>query len=302
MTTKQQRIGVIGAGMMGSEIALTFGLADHEVLLSDAAEERLAAATKNISTILDKGAARGFWSQKDAKRAIGQIRTTSNLADYANCDVVIEAVSEDEPVKSTLFRQLDKICRHDSIIASNTSSISITVLSSYLSPARRANFIGTYFFSPVSRMKLVEVIPGLDRMRERSKLQRHSVSRPVKRRSRSRTSWDLRSTAYCMRCSSRRPVWRKRALPIRRISISPANSDLAIRSDHSNSWILSATRSLCRCRKCCLRPMAIGFVLNAVEEDGQGRLRRSKNWSRVAALGEESALISLASMSVEVMT
>ncbi len=161
MVAKQQ-IGVVGAGMMGSEIALIFALAMHDVRLSDTAEDRLAAAMKNISTILDKGVARQFWSQEHAKRALGQIRTTNKLADYADCDVVIEAVSEDEAIKGALFKQLDKICRDHCLIASNTSSISITVLASYLSPARRPNFLGTHFFSPVSRMKLVEVIPGID--------------------------------------------------------------------------------------------------------------------------------------------
>jgi len=156
------KIGVVGSGMMGSEIALTFALANHELRLSDAAEDRLAVATKNIATTLDKGVARQLWQEMDAKRALGQIHTTDKLADYADCDVVIEAVSEDEAIKAAVFRQLDKICRDGCLITSNTSSISISVLASYLSPARRGNFLGTHFFSPVSRMKLVEVIPGID--------------------------------------------------------------------------------------------------------------------------------------------
>jgi 3-hydroxybutyryl-CoA dehydrogenase len=156
------KIGVVGAGMMGSEIALTFALANHEVRLSDAAEDRLATAMKNIAAILNKGVMRQFWPEDDAKRALCQIYTTDKLRDYANCDVVIEAVSEDEVIKGGLFGQLDKICRDGCLIASNTSSISISVLASYLSPARRANFLGTHFFSPVTRMKLVEVIPGID--------------------------------------------------------------------------------------------------------------------------------------------
>ena len=157
-----KRIGVVGAGMMGSEIALTFALAKHDVRLNDAVEDRLTVAMKTISSTLDKGVTRQFWLQADAKRALDQIRTTDKLTDYADCDVVIEAVSENEAIKASVFQQLDKICRDDCLIASNTSSISITVLASYLSPARRANFLGTHFFSPVSRMKLVEVIPGID--------------------------------------------------------------------------------------------------------------------------------------------
>ncbi len=155
------KIGVVGSGMMGSEIALVFALANHAVRLSDVADDRLMAAMKNIAAILEKGVSRQFWPKVDATRALGQIHT-SKLADYADCDVVIEAVSEEESIKAALFRELDKVCGENCLIASNTSSISISVLASCLAPLRRANFIGMHFFSPVSRMKLVEVIPGID--------------------------------------------------------------------------------------------------------------------------------------------
>jgi len=157
-----QRIGVVGAGMMGSEIALVFALAGHEVRLSDASQERLDAAMANLAKVLDKGVPRGFWPAADVAPALARIRPTLDLADYSDRDMVIEAVFEDEAVKAEVFRRLDKLCAPDCVLASNTSSISITVLSAYVSPARRANFLGTHFFSPVSRMKLVEVIPGLD--------------------------------------------------------------------------------------------------------------------------------------------
>ena len=157
-----QRIGVVGAGMMGSEIALVFALAGYDVRLSDAAGDRLDAAMKNLAKVLDKGATRGFWLAADVKPALARIRPTVDLADYADRDMVIEAVFEDEAVKAAVFRRLDQICASDCLIASNTSSISITVISAYLSQARRRNFLGTHFFSPVSRMKLVEVIPSID--------------------------------------------------------------------------------------------------------------------------------------------
>ena len=89
-----------------------------------------------------------------------------DLGDFAPCEMVIEAVFEDEEVKAGVFAALDEVLAPDCLIASNTSSISITVLSSYVGERRRAFFLGTHFFSPVARMKLVEVIPGLDTAEE----------------------------------------------------------------------------------------------------------------------------------------
>jgi 3-hydroxybutyryl-CoA dehydrogenase len=162
MVLTPQRVGVVGAGMMGSEIALIFALAGQEVRLCDASEERLSLAFGNLAKILDKGAVRGFWPAVQVEPTLARIRRTGDLADYADRDMVIEAVFEDEGVKGEVFRKLDRVCAADCLIASNTSSISITVLSGYLSQSRRPNFLGTHFFSPVSRMKLVEVIPGMD--------------------------------------------------------------------------------------------------------------------------------------------
>lgn len=156
-----EKVGVVGAGLMGSEIALVFALAGKEVLLNDVSEEQLARAVDNLGKVLDKGAQRGFYQADQKAAALGRIRTTTDLARYADRQLVVEAVFEDEKVKAETFRKLDVIL-DDCIIASNTSTISITVLSSYVKPERRARFVGTHFFSPVSRMKLVEVIPGLD--------------------------------------------------------------------------------------------------------------------------------------------
>jgi 3-hydroxybutyryl-CoA dehydrogenase len=156
------RVGVVGAGLMGSEIALVFALAGREVLLSDTSEEGLRRAMENLARILDKGVGRGFYEPGQVAQAMQRIRTTTGLGDFADRDLVIEAVFEDEEVKAGVFRALDGVLGADCIIASNTSSISITGLASHLAPGRRSHFIGTHFFSPVSRMQLVEVIPGLD--------------------------------------------------------------------------------------------------------------------------------------------
>ncbi len=156
------KVGVVGAGLMGAEIALVCALAGKRVLLSDTSEDRLARALENLGRVMDKGAQRGFYKEGDREAALGRIATTTDLAAFADCDLVTEAVFESEEVKAGVFRKLDQVCRPDAILCSNTSTISITGLSSYVSPARRPRFLGTHYFSPVSRMKLVEVIPGID--------------------------------------------------------------------------------------------------------------------------------------------
>jgi 3-hydroxybutyryl-CoA dehydrogenase len=156
------KIGVVGAGMMGSEIALVMALAGKAVLLTDASAELLDKALTKLPGILDKGPERGFYDAVDKERALSNLTTTLELDDYADRDMVIEAVFEDESLKADIFKRLDGIVGPDCLLSSNTSSISITVLSSYLGEARRASMLGTHFFSPVSRMKLVEVIPAMD--------------------------------------------------------------------------------------------------------------------------------------------
>ncbi|MBK8018240.1 MAG: 3-hydroxyacyl-CoA dehydrogenase family protein [Betaproteobacteria bacterium] len=156
------KVGVIGAGLMGAEIALVCALAGKDVLLADTSQDNLSRALANLGRVLDKGVQRGFYQPAQKDEALARIRTTTDLAGFADRQLVVEAVFEDEQVKAGIFRILDKVCLPDAIIVSNTSTISITILSSYVSPERRPNFAGTHYFSPVSRMKLVEVIPAID--------------------------------------------------------------------------------------------------------------------------------------------
>ncbi|MEO8157343.1 MAG: 3-hydroxyacyl-CoA dehydrogenase family protein [Betaproteobacteria bacterium] len=156
------KVGVVGAGLMGSEIALVFALAGKDVLLNDTTEEGLRRAKDNLAKILDKGVARGFYKAEEVQSVLGRLRISTDLASFADRDLVIEAVFEAEAVKAEVFARLDSICKPGCILASNTSTISITALSSHVKPERRGDFLGTHFFSPVSRMKLVEVIPALD--------------------------------------------------------------------------------------------------------------------------------------------
>lgn len=157
-----QKIGVCGAGMMGSEIALVFALADHKVRLMDTDKAFVDKAMKKLEATLDAGIGRGFFAEEDKPRALANIETATDVSAYGDVDLVIEAITEDQEAKGALYKQLDAVLKPDAVIASNTSSISITVLSSYFSEARQKNFIGLHFFSPVSRMKLVEVITAMD--------------------------------------------------------------------------------------------------------------------------------------------
>ena len=157
-----EKIGVVGAGLMGAEIALVFALAGHQVLLSDRSDDILNAALERLGRVLDRGIPRGFYKPEEKPLALARIATTVALDPFADRDFVTEAVFEDEAVKAETYQKLDRICQPSCIFASNTSTIPISTLASYVGEARRPNFIGTHYFSPASRMKLVEVIPAFD--------------------------------------------------------------------------------------------------------------------------------------------
>jgi 3-hydroxybutyryl-CoA dehydrogenase len=158
----KEKIGVVGAGLMGAEIALVFALAGHEVMLSDRSDDILQAALTRLAQVLDRGIPRGFFKAEDKPLALSRITPTVALEPFADRDFVTEAVFEDEAVKAETYRRLDAICQPRCIFASNTSTIPISTLASYVSEARRPLFIGTHYFSPASRMKLVEIIPAFD--------------------------------------------------------------------------------------------------------------------------------------------
>jgi 3-hydroxybutyryl-CoA dehydrogenase len=156
------KVGVVGAGMMGSEIALVFGLAGYWTLLADQNRALVERAIGGLKGVLERGVNRNLWTSDAADTALDKLRIAETLEDFHDCDLIIEAVSESETIKRDVFAHLDRIIRPDAGLASNTSSISITSLAAGLPEERRKRFIGTHFFSPVSRMQLVEVIPGLD--------------------------------------------------------------------------------------------------------------------------------------------
>jgi len=157
-----EKIGVVGAGLMGAEIALVFALAGHDVLLSDRTEAELKTALERLGRVLDRGIGRGFYKEDEKPAALARIRTTASLEAFADRDFVTEAVFENEAVKAEVYRALDRICAPQCILASNTSTIPISTLASYVGENRRLYFIGTHYFSPASRMKLVEIIPAFE--------------------------------------------------------------------------------------------------------------------------------------------
>lgn len=154
-----QKIGVVGAGMMGAEIALCFEMAGYETVLSDIKLEFAENGKKKQAAVLDKRIAKGKLAAEEKEVILSRVTVTADLEDLKDCDLIIEAVLEDAEIKMNVFRELDAICKADTIFTSNTSSISITKLASAVREGRA--FIGTHFNSPASVMKLVEVIPAI---------------------------------------------------------------------------------------------------------------------------------------------
>jgi 3-hydroxybutyryl-CoA dehydrogenase len=154
-----QRVGVIGAGTMGNGIAHVFARSEYEVLLYDIEPKILERARATITKNLDREVAKGKTTDAQKSEILARIAPVTDRSALAACDFVVEAASEKVEIKSELFRDLDRICRPGVILASNTSSISITKLAA--TTARPENVIGMHFFNPVPIMKLVEVVRGL---------------------------------------------------------------------------------------------------------------------------------------------
>ena len=152
-------IGVIGAGQMGGGIAHVSALSGYDVRLSDISEDALKRAIDLIGRNIDRQVAKGMATQADKDAALKRISTTSDLARLRGCDIVIEAATENEDVKRGIFKKLVPELGPETIIATNTSSISITRLAA--STDRPGKFIGMHFMNPVPLMQLVELIRGI---------------------------------------------------------------------------------------------------------------------------------------------
>lgn len=158
-------IFVAGAGLMGSGIAHAVATeAKLPVYLYDLSDEFLERGLDRIKSTYAKSVQKNILTQEQADEALSRIHRTLSLEDAAKADLVIEAVAEKIEVKKELFGKLDSICNENTIFASNTSSLPITKIAA--STKREDKFIGMHFFSPVDRMKLIEIIKGMDTSKE----------------------------------------------------------------------------------------------------------------------------------------
>ena len=163
-----KKIVVIGGGTMGLDIAQTFATAGFEVVVRDITEEIIRASESRLNKGLDKLVAKGKMDAAGKAAITGKMSFTTELSKAADADLVVEAAIENLDIKKKIFAELDGICKPETILASNTSSISITAIAS--ATKRQDRFIGMHFFNPATVMKLVEVIRGANTSDETTKI------------------------------------------------------------------------------------------------------------------------------------
>jgi 3-hydroxybutyryl-CoA dehydrogenase len=159
MKMEIKMIGVVGAGQMGSGIAEVALASGFNVLMRDVTEEVVQKGKLRIVTDFDRRVEKGKMTAPEKEAILQRLLTTTKLEDFGKCDFVIEAVVENTPLKWDVFRKLDELTRKEAILASNTSSISITHIASVTRSPERV--IGMHFFNPAPVMKLIEIVRGL---------------------------------------------------------------------------------------------------------------------------------------------
>jgi 3-hydroxybutyryl-CoA dehydrogenase len=159
MTTKLKKIGVVGAGQMGNGIAHVCSLAGYRVVLADLSEDRVKAGLATIDGNMARQTASGRITEADRKAAMGRIEPAASLDGLGDVDLAIESVTENETVKRKIYTDLCPLLKPDAILATNTSSISITRLAA--ATDRPERFIGVHFMNPVPVMELVEIVRGI---------------------------------------------------------------------------------------------------------------------------------------------
>jgi 3-hydroxybutyryl-CoA dehydrogenase len=155
-----KKIGVLGAGAMGNGIAQVCAQTGHDVVMRDIADEFVQRGLKTIEGFLSKSVEKGKISEDDKNKTVDRITGTTKVADLKDVDFVIEAVLEDLELKKQVFQEVDELTRPEVILATNTSSMSITEIGA--ATKRPDRVVGMHFFNPVPMMKLVEVIKGMD--------------------------------------------------------------------------------------------------------------------------------------------
>ena len=151
------KIAIIGSGVMGSGIAQVLAK-KHTVIIRDVIPAALENAKKSITKNLEKLVSKEKMTKEDMDATLGRISTSDNIQDLRDCDLIIEAATENEKIKLAIFEELDKVCDEKTILATNTSSLSITAIGA--ATGRPEKVIGMHFFNPVPMMALVEVIKG----------------------------------------------------------------------------------------------------------------------------------------------
>jgi 3-hydroxybutyryl-CoA dehydrogenase len=154
-----KRIGVIGAGQMGCGITQISAVSGYDVVLLDLNEEALSNGLRKIEASIVRDVSRGRLANEQKAPALARISTSTDYSAFGDCDIVIEAATENEEVKRSIYKELTPHLREDAIVATNTSSISITRLGA--STDRPGQFVGMHFMNPVPAMKLVELIRGI---------------------------------------------------------------------------------------------------------------------------------------------
>jgi 3-hydroxybutyryl-CoA dehydrogenase len=163
-----KKIGVLGAGTMGNGIVQVSAQAGYEVIMRDIADGFVQKGLKTIEGFLSKSVEKGKISEEDKKVTLSRIKGTTDIADLKGVDFVIEAVLEDLELKKQVFQEIDKLTRPEVILATNTSSMSITEIGA--ATKRPEKVVGMHFFNPVPLMKLVEVIRGSETSEETIKV------------------------------------------------------------------------------------------------------------------------------------
>ena len=153
-----RKVGVLGCGLMGAGIAQVAATAGFETVVKEVSDDLIAKGFGGIEKSLAKFAEKGTITSEQQTQIRGRLSGTTSFDKLADCDIIIEAIIENLEEKRATYRQLDEICKPETIFASNTSSLSITEMMTATSPERQQRFIGMHFFNPVPLMKLVEVV------------------------------------------------------------------------------------------------------------------------------------------------
>ena len=164
---KIQKVGVLGAGLMGSGIAEVSAKAGYETVVREVSSELVQKGIGRIEASLGKAVEKGKLAAADRDAAKARLKATTELRDLAGCDIIIEAIIENLDLKKETYRDLDRLCKPETIFCSNTSSLTITEMSA--ATKRPDRFVGLHFFNPVPVMKLVEVVRTIETSAETEK-------------------------------------------------------------------------------------------------------------------------------------